>query len=414
MGRHAPLFYEEPVQLVRGEGVWLEAADGTTYLDLYNNVPCVGHANPRVVDAISRQAATLNVHSRYLHEGVLDYVERLAGLHHDGLESVILACSGTEAIEIALSAARATTGQQGIICTNATYHGNSAMAAKLTALPVGHDRGGVRSISNPQMFRPLAPDVSEEALCDLHIEELRRTIKAFQADGSGFAGLILCSILANEGLPNAPSGWFTRATEVVREAGGVIIADEVQAGFARSGSWWGYETNQFLPDIVVMGKPMGNGVPMSGVISSHEIISGFRAKHRYFNTFASSPIQTAAGTAVIDEITDRNLTANAGSVGDRMRASLRSHQETTPNMGDVRGVGLFVGIDWVHPGTTDPDLDGAASMVEALKRQGMLLGKAGQHGNVLKIRPPLVFEAEHAELFLTAFAEAVAEVAVND
>lgn len=409
MGDDAPLFYETPLQLVRGDGVWLDDVDGNRYLDLYNNVPCVGHANKRVVAAMAEQAATLNVHSRYLHDGVLDYVERLVGLHHDGIESAVLACSGTEGSEIAVTMARAATGKNGIICTDATYHGNSALISRMTLLPVGTDRSGIRSISTPQLYRPLQEDRTEEELLELHLEQLRATIAGLEADGHGFAGLMLCSLLANEGLVHAPAGWFRQMVEIVHEAGGLVIADEVQAGFARSGQWWGYQTNGFVPDIVCMGKPMGNGIPLSGVAASNSLITGFRQKHRYFNTFASSPIQAAAGMAVIDEIVDRRLVPQVADVGQFLLAALQDLQLDNPRMGDVRGQGLFLGVDWVHPGTTDPDAEGARRVVEGLKGRGMLLGQAGQHGNVLKIRPPLVFEQSHAEHFLEAFAEIVVD-----
>ncbi len=410
MGHHAPLFYDEPVELVSGEGVWLEAADGTRYLDLYNNVPCVGHANPRVASALAEQATVLNVHSRYLHPSVIDYAERLVGLHHDGIESVVLACSGSEATEMALTMARTLTGNRGLIGTDATYHGNTSLVSKLTALPVGVDRDGVRSISTPQVFRPIEDGLSESELGQRYLDQLAATIEQLQADGLGVAGIILCSILANEGLPQVPAGWFAAAAEMVRAAGGLVIADEVQAGFARSGQWWGYDTSGFVPDIVCMGKPMGNGLPLSAVAASNEAITGFRRKHRYFNTFAASPMQAAAGMAVIDEITDRELVASVASVGGRLQAALREIQPDDPRMGDVRGHGLFIGIDWVTPGTTEPDVAGAARMVEALKARGILLGKAGQHGNVLKIRPPLVLESEHADLFLDAFVDARSEL----
>ncbi len=409
MGSDAPLFYDRPVELVRGDGVWLHTSDGTHYLDLYNNVPCVGHANPRVVEAMAEQAATLNVHSRYLHENVVDYAERLVGLHHDGIESVVLACSGSEATELALTMARTLTGNRGLICTDATYHGNTSLVAQLTSLPVGVERNGIRSIATPQKYRPIEAGLSDEALLERYLEQLAEVIARFEADGDGVAAIMVCSILANEGLPNVPEGWFGAATDMVRSAGGVVIADEVQAGFARSGNWWGYETSVFVPDIVCMGKPMGNGLPLSGVASSNDRITTFRRKHRYFNTFASSPVQAAVGSAVIDEIEDRGLVASAGRVGTKLKGDLAAMAPDHPPMGDVRGHGLFIGIDWVHPGTTDPNAEGAAHMVEALKARGMLLGKAGQHGNVLKIRPPLVFEQEHADLFLDAFRDAVAD-----
>ena len=408
MGDGAPLFYDEPLQLVKGEGVWLEGADGRRYLDLYNNVPCVGHANPQVVAKLAEQAATLNVHSRYLHDGVVDYVERLVGLHHDGIESAILGCSGTEATEMALTLIRGATGKRGIICTDATYHGNSSLVGRLSWLPVGTERSGIKSISTPQLFRPLDAGLSEVALLQLHLDELTGTIASF-ADEGGFAGLMLCSILANEGLPNPPAGWFAEAVGLVHDAGGLVIADEVQAGFARSGSWWGYETSGFVPDVVCMGKPMGNGFPLSAMASSHDLITEFRQRQRYFNTFASSPLQAVAGDAVIDEIINRGLVGQVREVGDRLKASLTALQQDHPRMGDVRGTGLFIGIDWVYPESNNPDVDGAGQVVEALKSRGMLLGKAGQHGNVLKIRPPLVFDHDNAATFLSVFRDIVAD-----
>ena len=406
MGGHAPLFYEDPLTLQNGNGVWLENLNGDRYLDLYNNVPCVGHANARVVANLSEQAATLNVHSRYLHEGVVNYVERLVGLHHDGIESAILGCSGTEATEMALTLARTVTGGRGIICTDATYHGNSSLVGRLTALPVGVERNGVKSISTPQLFRPFHDGLSEAELLQKHLDQLETTIASFAEQG-GFAGIMLCSILANEGLPNPPARWFAEATAMVADAGGLVIADEVQAGFARSGSWWGYETSNFTPDVVCMGKPMGNGFPLSAMAASHEMVTKFRERHRYFNTFASSPLQAAAGSAVIDEIIERGLVRQVAEVGTRLKAALTELQSQHPQMGDVRGTGLFIGIDWVEPGTNNPDVVGAQRMVESLKSRFVLLGKAGQHGNVLKIRPPLVFEDEHAELFLEAFRDSL-------
>ena len=416
MGGGAPLFYQQPLELVRGDGVWLWDGAGNRYLDLYNNVPCVGHANPRVVDAVHRQASTLNVHSRYLHEGVIAYAERLVGLHQlaGGASSLVFTCSGTEAAEVAIGVARAATGKAGIIGTDATYHGNLGQVARLTRLGADDQRAEVRAIATPQRFRPLADGLDDDELCERHLDQLRARIASLEADGSGFAGLLLCSILANEGLPDVPGRFFPRAAEVVHEAGGLLIADEVQAGFARSGSLWGYQTSGFTPDIVLLGKPMGNGIPVAGVVAATDLITGFRERHRYFNTFAGSPVQAAAAGAVLDEIEDRQLVTGVAEVGQRVRDGLRSIQGEHPAMGDVRGHGLFIGVDWVEPGTDRPDVAGAAAMVEALRARGMLLGAAGQHGNVLKIRPPLVFEHQHGELFLDAFADAVAATAGDD
>lgn len=413
MGDGAPLFYEDPIELAGGDGVWLDATDGSRYLDLYNNVPCVGHANRRVAQAIAQQMATLNVHSRYLHRNVIDYVERLLSLHHDGIESAILACSGTEATELAIRMVRDATGTDGIICTDATYHGNSSIVSQLNRLPAGEQRGGVRSITNPQMYRPIEPGLSETELKQRYLDELQETITTMQADGGGFAGLMLCSILANEGLPTVPGGWYEEAVEMTHRAGGLVIADEVQSGFGRSGNMWGYETSGFVPDVVCMGKPMGNGLPVSGVAASHQLISDYRQAKGYFNTFASSPLQAAAGMAVLDEIIDRDLVSSVRDLGNNLISALRAIQTENPAMGDVRGVGLFIGIEWVRPGTTDPDVAGAARMVEALKKRGMLIGRAGQHRNVLKLRPPLVFEQQHADQFMDAFGDALSAFDTN-
>ncbi|HSG77960.1 MAG TPA: aminotransferase class III-fold pyridoxal phosphate-dependent enzyme, partial [Acidimicrobiia bacterium] len=325
------------------------------------------------------------------------------------IDSIVMACSGTEANEVALMMVRTATGRRGIVCTDAAYHGNSAEVAAMTRLPAGEQRDAVRSIPTPDLFRPPEPGLSADDLCRLSIRHLEEAIERLEADGHGFAAFVLCPILANEGLPQAPPGFFEQMMATVHAAGGLVVADEVQAGFGRTGEWWGYERSGFMPDVVTMGKPMGNGVPVSGAAASHDVVSAFRAGHRYFNTFAASPLQAAAGNAVLDEIERRGLVAQSRRVGEEMLAGLRALQAHDPRMGDVRGHGLFVGVDWVVPGTTDPDERGAAAMVEALKRRGMLMGRAGRHANLLKIRPPLVFDSDHAQSFLAGFADALGD-----
>ena len=395
------------MHIVRGEGVWLFDAAGRRYLDVYNNVPCVGHANPRVVDAMRRQTETLNVHSRYLHEGVLDYAERLTDLHADPITTVVFTCSGTEANEVAIQMARAATGGRGLICTDAAYHGNSTEVRKLTRLH-RQESPEFRSIPVPQRYRPIRDGLSGEELTEAYLSLLQEQIDGFAADGVPFAGALFCPILANEGLPDIPPGFMSRATEMVRAAGGLLICDEVQAGFARTGRWWGYEASGFVPDIAVMGKPMGNGLPLAGVAASAELVNAFRSKTRYFNTFASSPLQAAVGQAVIDVIEDEDLTASVTAVGSYLRERLRAIGRETPAVAEVRGHGLFIGIEWVKDrGSKDPDPDGAEEVMNRLRRAGFLMGRSGQHGNVLKVRPPLVFGREHADLFLEGFAAAV-------
>ena len=408
LGAGAPLFYHEPVHIVRGEGVWLFDAEGGRYLDMYNNVPCVGHGHAHVVEAMRRQAATLNVHSRYLHEGILDYAERLMGLHGGALSSVVFSCSGTEASEVAILMARAATGGRGIIGTDAGYHGNSSEVRKLSGREPSPE---FRAIPFPQRYRPLAAGVGEGELTELYLAEVRGAIEGFEQSGVPFAGMFVCSILANEGLPEIPPGFMPRAAELVRRAGGVFIADEVQAGFCRTGRWWGYEVGGFMPDIVTMGKPMGNGLPLAATAASAELVGAFRERAGYFNTFASSPLQAAVGMAVLDVIEQDDLRASVAEVGAYLKGGLERLRPAWEPLGDIRGHGLFLALEWVSDRTAKtPDRDGAIAVVNRLKDKGFLISNAGALRNVLKIRPPLVFAREHADLFLTAFEATLREL----
>jgi len=412
LGKRAPLFYRDPVHIVRGEGAWLYDVDGKRYVDMYNNVPCVGHANPRVVEAITNQTATLNVHSRYLHEAILDYAERLTGYHDPSLTSTVFTCSGTEASEVALQMARAATEGRGVICSDAGYHGNSTEVRKLSRARTGDNANPeFRAIPYPQTYRPLTNSAEGSELTNLYLAEVQRAIDDFAANDIPFAGMFMCSILANEGLPNIPQGFMKGAATLVRNAGGLFIADEVQAGFCRTGRWWGYETSDFVPDIVTMGKPMGNGMPLAGVAASAELVNVFRKTTGYFNTFASSPLQAAVGSAVLDVIEDEDLRENVNEIGDYLRTALCELQRDHEPMGDIRGHGLALGIDWViERENKTPDREGAADVANRLKDKGILLSNMGSLGNMLKIRPPLVFAREHADLFLSAFEETLREL----
>jgi 4-aminobutyrate aminotransferase-like enzyme len=416
LGTGAPLFYDKPLHIVRGEGTYLFDETGRRYVDMYNNVPCVGHANPHVVEAMARQQATLNVHSRYLHEGIVALAERIAALHGPAIESVVFSCSGTEANEVALRMARGTTGKQGIVCTNATYHGNSEAVGKMTRIGADQSRGGqntggdVRAIPFPEMLRPIVPGASESDLAEAYLERLRGAIRSLEDDGTGFAGLIVCPIFANEGLPDVPRGFMVRAAEMVRAAGGYLIADEVQAGYCRTGRWWGYEGMGFTPDIVVTGKPMGNGLPLAATAASKALVDGFRARTRYFNTFASSPLQAAVGTAVIDVIERDKLGENVARVGTSLKAALGERKKTCAAIGDVRGHGLFIGVEMVKGNALEPDSDRAIEVVNKLKDRGFLTSNAGAFRNVVKIRPPLVFSQRDADEFLIAFDATLAEL----
>jgi 4-aminobutyrate aminotransferase-like enzyme len=408
LGVGAPLFYEQPLHIVRGEGVFLFDADGKRYLDMYNNVPCVGHANPRVVEAMRRQAATLNVHSRYLHEGVLDYAERLVARHDASLERIVFTCTGTEANEVAIGMARLATGGRGIICTDRGYHGNSALVSKLTWAG-GRSDPEIRPVRFPQTYRPIDGGASEAELADRYLSDVEAAIQSFATEGVPLAGMLVCSLLANEGLPEIPKGYMARAARMVRDAGGLFIADEVQAGFCRSGRWWGYETTDFVPDIATLGKPMGNGFPLAGVVARSDLVDTFRRGSGYFNTFAASPLQAAVGSAVLDVIEAEQLQQRAAEVGSYLRDRLgRIECEA---MGDIRGSGLFIALDWVRDREAKtPDPQGSIRVVNRLKDKGFLTSNAGALFNVVKLRPPLVFEREHADHFLNAFEETVREL----
>lgn len=412
LGSGARLFYNEPVEIVRGEGVYLFDADGRRYIDMYNNVPCVGHANPHVVAAVERQQATLNVHSRYLHEGIVEFAERLISLHGPRIESVVFSCSGTEANEVALQLARAATGKRGIICSNATYHGNSEAVIALTRAR-DHPEAfpEIRTIPFPDSYRPIEPGLDDAALAEAYLGRLREAIDSLERDGAGVAAVIFCSIFANEGLPDIPGGFMASAAQMVRAAGGLVIADEVQAGYGRSGRWWGYQQTGFDPDVVVTGKPMGNGVPLAATAASKALVDLFRGVTHYFNTCASTPLQAAAGMAVLDVIEREGLVEASAEVGSVLKEGLSERAGTRDWIGDVRGPGLFVGVDVVTDLVTrKPDSGRAIDVVERLKHRGFLTSNAGAYGNIVKVRPPLVLTAGQASQFLQAFDAVVAEL----
>jgi len=404
----SPLFYKEPINLESGEGVWLYDKSGKKYLDVYNNVPVAGHCHPRIIASLTDQASKLNVHSRYVSDVVVDYSEKLISLHSDNLSKLQMACSGTEAVEIAIKMARIHTGGQGIICSNATYHGNSHETFRMT---IGPFEPEFRRVTYPESYRPIEQGLSEEDLCALYIKEVEKQIEGFSQDGIKFAGLIFCSIFANEGLPVFPKDYLSKVSKLVRDSGGVLILDEVQAGFGRTGTWWGYELSKVSPDIAVMGKPMGSGLPLSGVVATEEISDSFHEKAFYFNTTAATPLQAAVGGTVIDIIQDEGLIENAEKIGGYLKAELLKIKDDFDYLGDIRGPGLFIGLDIVdNKENKKPDREKAIEIVEILKNKGVLISNAGQYRNVLKLRPPLVFDLSHADLLLKALGESFKEV----
>ncbi|WP_022954572.1 aspartate aminotransferase family protein [Leucothrix mucor] len=403
LGPNVSTFYEEPVHLVKGEGAWVWDKAGRRYLDCYNNVAHVGHCHPKVVEAICQQANTLNTHTRYLHEGILDYADRLTATFAEPFSSVIMTCSGSEANDIALRMAQAVTGKTGIIATDHTYHGNTESVSRLsrTNPPIGGGADRVAYVPAPDSYRPLG---GEAGMAHAHAfaSAVEEKIAELESSGVGFSGMILCPYFANEGFPDLPMGWLAPTVEVIRKAGGVIIADEVQPGFGRTGThMWAHQRMGFTPDIITLGKPMGNGHPVAGLVTSPEILATFRNSFRYFNTFGGNPVSCAAAMATLKVVQEEQLMENARDVGEYARQGLSQLAQKYDCIGDVRGSGLFFGAEMVlDKASKAPATEFTQRVVNGMRQQGVLINKLGIHYNVLKVRPPMVFGRAEADVFL--------------
>ena len=394
------LFYDQPVHLVRGEGSHLFDADGVRYLDAYNNVASVGHCHPHVVDAVSRQMATLNTHTRYLHRGIVDYSERLLATMPAEVDQVIYACTGSEVNDLALRVAEMRTGATGVVVTRDAYHGNTATATAISPSLGGATSIGpnVRVVDPPDTYRVSADEVAARFTADV-----AQAADDLVAAGYGVSCLIVDTIFSSDGVFADPV--LGAAVDKVRTRGGVFIADEVQPGFARTGaSMWGFDRHGVVPDIVTMGKPMGNGFPVAAMAARADVLKPFAVGVPYFNTFGGNPVSMAAASAVLDVIEQEHLLANARTVGDALRAELAAIDD--PRLGDVRGAGLYVGVEVVRdPETKEPDRVEARRLVNAMRERHVLISVCGHDGNVLKIRPPLVFSASDVDWFCSAFTE---------
>lgn len=403
LGPNVPVFYEKPVHLVKGEGVWLQDADGHRYLDCYNNVPHVGHCHPRVVEAISRQAATLNTHTRYLHETILEYVEALTATFDDPLNCAIMTCTGSEANDIALRIAQGVTGKTGVIATDHTYHGNTMAVTQLsrTMPPPSGYWNNVRFVTAPDSYRPQGGE-GGAAHAAAFAAELEERIDELETAGHGFSALIICPYFANEGFPDLDADWFRPAVETVRKAGGLIIADEVQPGFGRIGShMWGHQKAGFTPDVVTLGKPMANGHPVGGVVTSAGHLADFRKSFKYFNTFGGNPVSCAAALATLQVLQDEGLMENAQEVGAYARKGLEQLASRHEVIGDVRGSGLFFGAEMVlDRSTKEPATAFTKKIANLMRDRGILINFLGIHYNTLKCRPPMPFKKEHADMLL--------------
>ena len=386
LGPAYKLFYANPVRIVRGEGVHLYDVDGQAYLDAYNNVPSVGHCHPRVVEAIARQAATLNTHTRYASEPILDYAERLLGTYPAGIGQVMFTCTGSEAVDLALRIARFYTGGEGIVITANAYHGVTTAAAEISpslgpAVPLGRS---VWTVAPP----------TDETFAD----QVRAAIADMNRHGVRLAAFIADSLFSSDGIRPDPAGFLRPVAAAVHDAGGLYIADEVQPGFGRTGeAMWGFQRHGIVPDLAVMGKPMGNGMPIAGVAARPEILEEFGHKIRYFNTFGGNSVCVAAAAAVLDVIEAEGLRQNALEVGGYLREALEAIAKEYPRISAVRGAGLYLAADFVHPDTGEPDGDTALRVVNGLRERRVLISATGPHGHTLKIRPPLPFSRADAD-----------------
>lgn len=402
LGPYSPLFYNRPRHFVAGEGVWLTDADGRRYLDGYNNVPQVGHSNPRVAEAVCAQLSTYNVHTRYLSEHVVDYAEQLLATFDDALDRVYFTNSGSEANDLALRIARHHTGRAGIIVTDHSYHGNTiTLAAVTTGLEVSEPFGEhVRTISVPDLDAPSGQ--SSDELLATALTGVEEAIASLQQSGHGVAALLIDPSFSTEGLPRLPQGYLQGLTQRVRAAGGLVISDEVQAGLGRLGDhWWGHQATGVTPDLVTLGKPLGNGYPLGGVVTTRALMEAFSSTNMYFNTFAGTPVAAAAGRAVLAEVRDRNLIARCGGLGRHVAQQLAQLVERHPRAAAAKGRGLFFGLALAdEQGRPDPEL--AKRIVEALVHQGILISRIGPHEHVLKIRPPLVIEKDELDQIISA------------
>ena len=393
------LFYEQPLQIVRAEGVWMYDESGRRYLDAYNNVPVVGHCHPQVVAALSHQARTLNTHTRYLAEQPLQLAEALLATLPPELGSVVFTCTGSEANDLAVRISKGVTGGSGFIVTEFAYHGATDVTAGMSPEDGGPLGPGVYTVPPPLGAAGAAA----------FGEQVGRCIERMQADGVRLAAMLVDTIFSSDGVAAEPRGFLADAVRKVHEAGGLFIADEVQPGFGRLGeAMWGFRRHGIVPDLVTMGKPMGNGHPVAALAGRASLFAEFAKDRRYFNTYGGNSVSCATALAVLDVIRTENLLENARRSGEYLRRGLHELAQRHPAIHEVRGAGLFIGVELGANSTSG--LGGAAEtrrIVNGMCRRGVLVGSTGRNANVLKIRSPLTLEPQHADLLLEALDQSL-------
>ncbi|HXH07013.1 MAG TPA: aminotransferase class III-fold pyridoxal phosphate-dependent enzyme, partial [Vicinamibacterales bacterium] len=415
IGPSVRLSYHRPLLLVRGDGQFLYDHEGRRYLDAVNNVAHVGHSHPRVVRAVASQLAALTTNTRYLHETLLRYAERLTARLPDPLRVCYVVNSGSEANELALRLARTHTGRRDVLVLDGAYHGNTSALVEMSPYKFNGPGGGgappwVHVAPMPDPYRGLhrGPDAGPA-----YVERLRAVVAEAEARGRPLAAFFCEPVMSCAGQIVPPPGFLAGAAAAAREAGALVVCDEVQIGFGRLGHWfWGFEAQGVVPDIVTMGKPAGNGFPLGVVVTTREITASFDNGMEYFTTFGGAPPACAAGLAVLDVIEEEGLPARAAEVGACLVDRLRELARRFPIIGDVRGLGLFLGIELVE--TTDrpmirPARRQARYVVNRLRDRGVLVSTDGPDDNVIKIKPPLAFSRRDADELVDALEVVLGE-----
>ncbi len=417
IGPSVKLAYRRPLHVVRASMQYVYDADGRRYIDAYNNVPHVGHSHPKIFDAVAGQLALINTNTRYLHESLERFAEALTATLPEPLRVCYFVNSGSEANELALRLARAHTGAIDLIVLDAAYHGNTNTMIDISPYKFNGPGGRGRP---PWVHVARLPDVyrGEYKSTDPHAgrryaESVGERIAQLQAHGTALCGYIAESCPSVGGQILLPEGYLARVYSEVRAAGGVCIADEVQTGYGRLGRYfYGFEQQNVVPDIVVLGKPIGNGYPVAAVVTTPEIAASFDNGMEYFSTFGGSTVSCAVGLAVLETVQSEGLQAHAGLVGEHLLARLRPLQDRYAIVGDVRGSGLFLGVELVRDrGSLAPAAAEASETVNRLREDGVLIGTDGPHHNVLKIRPPMPFGIDDADALVQGLDKALAALA---
>ncbi|SIQ85565.1 hydroxylysine kinase /5-phosphonooxy-L-lysine phospho-lyase apoenzyme [Rhizobium sp. RU33A] len=406
-------FYNEPLELVRGRGSKVWDAAGKEYLDCYNNVANLGHCHPYVVDALARQASTLNTNSRYLHREIVRLGERLSATLPAHLDTWIFVCTGSEANDLAVRMARAVSGNEGIVVTENSYHGNTSVGAPLSLIDYDASQRPtwVETLPPPNLYRGLYRQGDNDAGTKYagHLDEAADRL---EQHGKGLAGVMIDSIFDANGALVPPPDYLSKVYASVKRYGGLTIADEVQMGFARSGThMWGFQAFDVEPDIVTMGKPMGNGHPIAAVVTRREIAAQLQTKGGYFNTFGGNTVSAVVGNACLDVLFGEDLQGNARRSSEALKAGLEKLQMRHEIIGHIQGRGLFLGVELVLDRDTKAPAKLAARWLrEHMKAAGVLVSSTGPFGNIIKIRPPLAFSLADAERCLEALDGALGQV----